>query len=174
MWKYETDPPNPYAADTNHCQERRDEGDAKASHITAHHIVEQAERMRQHDRHKPDVSGFNDIGVAIEDSQQRFAKEKDRGYRKGQDDDPFHQAERQSPLATAEFPCTKVLAYKRGACLRERVEDIVGYDFNVERSAGSRHDYGTKAVYGRLYYYVRECEHCTLDPSGKPNAKNSA
>ena len=152
---------------TNGCENRRNQGNAEASQIAAHHLVEHTEGIGGKDENQTGIADGDNLRIVIEDRQKLFSCQQHQCDCGGRGDQIFDQAQQQRSFAASKLPRTVVLPHKGRAGLAERVEYIVGKHLDIERCAGCRHDHRAKAVDGRLDYDIGESEHGTLNTGGQ-------
>ena len=157
-------PSNADSTDTNGGQKRRNEGDTKAAQIAAHHFVEHTERVGGEHHQQPCITDGYNLRIIVENRQKILSGEQHQRDCGCRSDQVFDQAQKQGSFAASDLPCAKVLPDKGRAGLAERVQHIIGENFNVVCRTGRCHDHRAKAVDGRLDYDVGNRKHGTLNP----------
>lgn len=171
--KHQIDPRNADAAHPAHRKQSRNQRNPEAAQISGHHLVEQAERVGQHDHHQADVPDFHDLRVAVEDRQQRLSEQQNDCDRDCKRNAALQQAQPQRPPAALQFVRAVVLADKGGAGLREGVEYVVGDNLDIERRAGRRHHDRPETVDCGLDYDVGDGEYGALQSGGQPDFQDA-
>ena len=87
-------------------------------------------------------------------------------------DEILQNADAKHALAASDPFGSIVLPGEGGAGLAERVEHVVGDDFDVERGAGGGHDNGAETVDGGLDDDVGHGEHRALHAGGQSDAQD--
>ena len=157
------DPSNADSTDTYCGQKRRNEGDAETPQVAAHYFVEHTERVGGEHHQQPCITDGYDLRIIVENRQKILSGEQHQRDCGCRSDQVFDQAQKQGSFAASDLPCTKVLPDKGRAGLAERVQHIIGENFNVVCRAGRCHDHRTKAVDSRLDHDVGNRKHGALD-----------
>ena len=128
--------------------------------------------MRQ--KHQPHtcVAEGNDLGIVIEECEQRMPEMQDERHRDTEHDITLQQGQQQRLFAAFKLACAIVLANEGRAGLTEGVENVEGDDLHVPCRARRRHDSGAEAVDGRLYDHVRYRENCALHPGRQADTQD--
>ena len=111
---------------------------AEAAQVAGHRVIQQAEDMRQ--KHQPHtcVAEGNDLGIVIEECEQRMPEMQDERHRDTEHDIPLQQGQQQRLFAAFKLACAIVLANEGRAGLTEGVENVEGDDLHVPCRARRR------------------------------------
>ena len=74
--EYRIYPENPGSADAEGSQQCRDKGDAEASEISGHDIIQHTEQICCKNNDQAGVAQGNDLRITVKERQQEFSKEK--------------------------------------------------------------------------------------------------
>ena len=119
------DPDDPYSADAAHRNKRRRQRYTVTSHIAAHDIVEEREKVRRRYKQNADISYLDYLRFRREYGDHALATQEQHRHHKPFDDNAFQKTELQSLLASVRLPRTVILAGEGSACLTEAVENII-------------------------------------------------